>query len=343
MDVLFDDNETEKAERTSLLNELDNLVQGKLLSRELWACLRLADLARLRFMLSELRMLNSPKVYLDGLELALRESKLVTYWKQSRNVSRASSVAAAPSQASSPTQPDVSESPATPSSGPRKRQRLEYQVRDRTQRDLCLERDGHKCVITNSGEPVEVAHIFPFTMRNLQTPEARSQDFNLWNVLKYFWTEEKVNKWLNAIQAITETLKNLLCLAPHTHAYQNKAFFALKYVESNEDNTSLTVMFMWLPHFDHPHLLRACTDPSAALVTKFRKDAAGGVVSLLNTSTEAPVATGDQIILETTDPVNLPLPDVDILELHWVLQRVAAMAGGAEPEEITYETDDEDV
>ncbi|OAX77217.1 hypothetical protein ACJ72_08487 [Emergomyces africanus] len=214
MDVLFDDNEAEKAERTSLLNELDNLVQGQPFSRELWACLRLADLDRLRFILTQVR--QSDQYYLTGLEATVRESKLLSYWKQqTRHVSRTSSVAARPSQASSSAQPDVSESPATPSTRPRK-----------LQRDLCLQRDGHKCVITNSGQPVEVAHIFPFAMRDLQTPEARAQRFSPWKTLKLFWAEEKVNRWLNAIQATTETLKNLFCLAPNTHAYQARLIYS---------------------------------------------------------------------------------------------------------------------
>ncbi|QSS56235.1 hypothetical protein I7I53_04391 [Histoplasma capsulatum var. duboisii H88] len=179
-------------------------------------------------------------------------------------------------------------------------------------------------------------------MRDLQSLEARAERFNPWNVLKHFWAEEKVNQWLNAIGPTTETLTNLFCLAPHPHAYQGKAYFALKYIESNEDYTSLTVMFMWIPHFDHPNSLRACTGPAAAPVMQFREDSVGGVVGLWHVPTQLPISTGDHIVLETSDPVNLPLPDSNLLELHWLLQRVAAMAGDAEPQDKTYETDDED-
>lgn len=169
-------------------------------------------------------------------------------------------------------------------------------------------------------------------MRDLQSLEARAERFNPWNVLKHFWAEEKVN----------QTLTNLFCLAPHAHAYQGKAYFALKYIESNEDYTSLTVMFMWIPHFGHPSPLRVCTGPSAAPVMQFREDGVGGVVGLWNVPTQLPISTGDHIVLETSDPVNLPLPESNLLELHWFLQRVAAMAGGAEPQDKTCKTDDED-
>lgn len=101
-------------------------------------------------------------------------------------------------------------------------------------------------------------------------------------------------------------------------------------------------MFVWLPDFDTPKPLRLCTEPSAAPVVQLREDSTGGVVGLLDVTNRLPISTGSRIVLETTDPVRLPLPDADLLELHWVLQRVAAMAGNAEPRDDKYDTDDED-
>ncbi|EZF32612.1 hypothetical protein H109_02503 [Trichophyton interdigitale MR816] len=267
VDMFSDDNEAEKAERTSLLNELDGLVDSALFSRGLWACLRVADLGPLRRIVEDTR--HNP-VTLPGLAYSLRQSNLLKYCKSSLG---------------------------------------------------CRERDGNRCVITKSGEPIEVAHIFPFAMRGLQTEEARLQFYSPWKILKFFWSEEKVERWLNAIQATTETPKNLFCLAPHVHAYQGKAYFSLKHLGTSEDHTSCTVMFVWLPDFDTPKSLRLC---------------------LWDVTTRLPISTGSRIVLETTDPVRLPLPDADLLELHWVLQRVAAMAGNAEPRDDKYDTDDED-
>ncbi|EFQ99955.1 hypothetical protein MGYG_02963 [Nannizzia gypsea CBS 118893] len=103
-------------------------------------------------------------------------------------------------------------------------------------------------------------------MRGLQVEEARSQPFSPWEVLKLFWAEDKVNRWLSAIQDTTETPNNLLCLALHVHIYQGKA--------------SRKRWCWWGCGF------MGCAD--------------------------------------------------------WVLQRVVAMAGGAEPRDYTYKTDDED-
>lgn len=117
---------------------------------------------------------------------------------------------------------------------------------------------------------------------------------------------------------------------------------ALKHLETSEDQTSSTVMFVWLPDFDTPKSLRLCTEPSAAPVVQLREDSTGGVVGLWDVTTRLPISTGSRIVLETTDPVRLPLPDADLLGLHWVLQRVAAMAGNVEPRDDIYDTDDED-
>ncbi|EGD99106.1 hypothetical protein TESG_06461 [Trichophyton tonsurans CBS 112818] len=304
--MFSDDNEAEKAERTSLLNVLDGLVDSALFSRGLWACLRVADLGPLRRIVEDTR--HNP-VTVPGLAYSLRQSNLLKYWMQrTRASSRASTTTTSP-QPGTPTQPDVSDLSST----------LLKRRREKSQSDLCRERDRNRCVITKSGEPIEVAHIFPFAMRGLQTEEARLQ----------FYTT-------------TETPKNLFCLAPHVHAYQGKAYFALKHLGTSEDHTICTVMFVWLPDFDTPKSLRLCTEPSAAPVVQLREDSTGGVVGLWDVTTRLPISTGSRIVLETTDPVRLPLPDADLLELHWVLQRVAAMAGNAEPRDDKYDTDDED-
>ncbi|KAF3490710.1 uncharacterized protein GIQ15_00227 [Arthroderma uncinatum] len=336
VNIFSDDNEVEKAERTSLLNELDGLVDSTPFSRGLWACLRVADLGSLRRIVEGVKHSPFPKAGLAGYEYLLQESNLLRHWTQRTRVSsRATSTTTTPPQPSTPTRPDVSGLPSTFL----KRRR---DARDQLQSELCRQRDRRRCVVTKSGEPIEVAHIFPFAMRGFQTEEARSQMYSPWEVLKIFWPEEKVERWLSAIQATTETPKNLLCLAPHVHAYQGKAYFALKHLGSSEDNTSCTVMFVWLPHFDDPQSLRVSTEPFAAPVVQLREDSTGGVVGLWDVTTGLPISTGSRIVLETTDPVGLPLPDADLLELHWVLQRVAAMAGAAEPRDDSYRTDDED-
>lgn len=46
---------------------------------------------------------------------------------------------------------------------------------------------------------------------------------------------------------------------------------------------------------------------------------------------------------EKSDPESLPLPNFHLLEMQWVLQCVAAMSFGAEPQDETYDGDGDDV
>lgn len=45
------------------------------------------------------------------------------------------------------------------------------------------------------------------------------------------------------------------------------------------------------------------------------------------------IKSGDIITLTTDDPDKLPLPNIEILRLHWLLHRVTALSAAAEPDE----------
>ena len=89
--------------------------------------------------------------------------------------------------------------------------------------------------ITRANEPVQVAHLYPFSLRNENCFTA--WEF-MWNFLEYFWEEEKVKTWFEAIfeNGGTEVVSNMLCLARQVHAYHERALFALQPVERSEDS-----------------------------------------------------------------------------------------------------------
>jgi hypothetical protein len=51
---------------------------------------------------------------------------------------------------------------------------------------------------------------------------------------------------------------------------------------------------------------------------------------LFHIPTRQPDRSGDKISLKTDDPKTLPLPHFALLEMQWILQRVAAMSAAAE-------------
>ena len=60
-------------------------------------------------------------------------------------------------------------------------------------------------------------------------------------------------------------------------------------------------------------------------------DQGPNLAKLWNHETDMKIHSGCEISLETDDPVSQPLPDLRLLEMQWVLHRVTAMSGAAEP------------
>jgi hypothetical protein len=182
------------------------------------------------------------------------------------------------------------------------------------------------------GEPNEVAHIYPFS---IQYEDNRT---SFWNTLRVFWSAERVDAWYNAIFPLgTEVCQNLICLAPHAHAYWERAYFVLKPIRISEDKKRLDLQFFWLvtnPHVIGVNILQA---PSVSA-----SDQGPNQTMLFNTESRK-IRSGDEISLETDDPVLRPLPDFKLLEMQWFLHRVTAMSGAAELQEDFDDNSDDDI
>jgi hypothetical protein len=191
-------------------------------------------------------------------------------------------------------------------------------------------------VLTQVAEPVDVAHIFPFCMHNLR---ASADPYSIWSVLRQFWSQDRVDAWYAAIfPSGTEVVYNLMCLGPPAHKYHERAYFALEPKEISDDKKRLTVKFFWLPRNQYSPKVDILRPPSIS------EDLDGRHLGLAlwNFHTDKRIRSGDEIYLETNDPETLPLPDLRILEMQWMLHRVAALSGAAEPrDDFGDDTDDD--
>lgn len=204
----------------------------------------------------------------------------------------------------------------------------------------CHERDQKKCVLTSAGEPNDIAHIFPFSMR-YEDDTITQQSLSFWETLRMFWSKETVDIWYRAIfstPARTEVCQNLLCLCPNAHAYWEKAYFVLKPIGISADKKHLDVQFFWLS--SNPHVLGVDILQAPSLSAS---DHGPNLTRLLNSETCTVIRSGDEISLQTDDPVLRPLPDFRLLEMQWFLHRVTAMSGAAEPQDNFHDDSDDDI
>jgi hypothetical protein len=191
-------------------------------------------------------------------------------------------------------------------------------------------------MLTKVAEPVDVAHIYPFSMRNFK---ASPDLLSFWAVLRQFWSQDRVDAWYNAIFSEgTEVVYNLMCFGPHVHKYHERAYFALEPKEISNDKKRLTVKFYWLPRYQYSDEVDILCSP---LIPE-DLDGENHGVGLWNLSTKKQICSGDEIYLETNDPERLPLPDLRILEMQWILHRVTALSGAAESRDDFGEDTDRD-
>lgn len=137
----------------------------------------------------------------------------------------------------------------------------------------------------------------------------------------------------------TEICENLVTMGPTVHAYWGAAFFALKPLELSEDKKSLKLQFFWLrplPRTGGYVPLEYSPDLKRDLKSS-NEDAA-----LFDHRTGKTICSGDTFTMTTDDPVNKPLPSVRVLQMQWVLHRLAALCGGAEALELKMDRENQE-
>ncbi|OJD11410.1 hypothetical protein AJ78_07820 [Emergomyces pasteurianus Ep9510] len=314
--------------REDLINKISDAVNGNI-HQNLWPFLWLADISQLE------EICRNPDIstYLVGLTTRINDSKLLPKWTQ-RARDRTPSLTSSPEPSiTNLSAIAVGDIPVSTTSNPRSGPKAQ----SKKSVEMCRMRDENRCVITGADDPVDVAHIFPFSMRELQSPDLVNDIYNPWSVLRMFWTKERVDAWYDAITSplATESVRNLMCFAPSVHKYHERAYFALEPVEEDSESNTLTVRFHWLPHMTTLHYLKVNTHPSFPPGI-----GCGRRIRLWNVKSSEEIVSGT--LIRITAHEGIPLPDPALLELQWILHRIIALAGGAEAVDISYNDDDDD-
>ncbi|GAQ11460.1 hypothetical protein ALT_8781 [Aspergillus lentulus] len=184
-----------------------------------------------------------------------------------------------------------------------------------------LERDGGRCIITKMGFGVESAHIYPHSLSG-------PTHSRFWTGLSRFWPESVIEDWKRDVSGgfYTAHCANRITLSPDAHAYWVRCLFALKPVALSQDQKCLELEFHWLHSLPRSARVLLTTKPSLLESLDGSVDNA----CLFDPSTNSRVLSGRKIWLETDDPVHRPLPSVKLLQLHWTMQRLAALSGALE-------------
>src|SRR2546423_3206894 len=158
-----------------------------------------------------------------------------------------------------------------------------------------------------------------------------------WDLLYLFWDEDRVEKWRNTIFPDSENPNvgvedcfNLISLTPTAHGMWNKGEFALKPLELSRNQKKLTVQFFWQVRGNHKigDRIDLLTEPTSSEGLDLLPDGCS-LHRLDDNGSRSYIQSGETLTFTTEDPENPPLPNLELLEMQWVLQRLVGMSGAA--------------
>ncbi|KAL4881020.1 hypothetical protein BJY04DRAFT_64100 [Aspergillus karnatakaensis] len=211
---------------------------------------------------------------------------------------------------------------------------------------LARERDGGICVISGSA-PCDVAHIFAHYLLKPKTKQTASEMCvpNIWSVLSLFWSPEQIRKWRHAIfqddspsAAGTDGVFNLICLRPDLQRAWAQGLFALRPTNLSDDMKSMDLEFHWLPRYQHKFdaTISIAEQPLSTRNLNKVDDC------FIFRDSGHKIVSGSIIKLTTSDPVRIPLPSYDLLELAWHLARIISMSASGLYSDIDIRFDGDD-
>ena len=164
-------------------------------------------------------------------------------------------------------------------------------------------------------------HLFPNTDA-MTDPVARGR---FWPALRHFWSDVRVDGWQEALsgEQSADALSNLMTVGSNVRGYWERALFALKPLELSEDGKCLRTQFFWLRRLTKPSVW---DEPAKEGTLLERLEARLGRAKLWDTITERKIVSGDVVVLKTTDPEKYPIPSIALLDMMWVLNRVASIS-----------------
>jgi hypothetical protein len=151
----------------------------------------------------------------------------------------------------------------------------------------------------------------------------------------------------NPINGLVQRLDNLLSLNNFAHRRWAIGHFAFEPIPRNPDDQDRkqSIIFHWLPTIKHSGKITAETHPEHEESPADRTADSSSRASMSERIYRADgkrILSGERIELTTNDPQRLPLPSYGLLRLQWDMQRLLHLSAGAEPLELSDDSDDDD-
>ncbi|KAK1149752.1 hypothetical protein N8T08_005306 [Aspergillus melleus] len=155
-----------------------------------------------------------------------------------------------------------------------------------------------------------------------------------WDMLEYFWSSTRIKAWKDKIfvdpnqpRKQVDSVENQLCMSKDLHYLWTEGRFVLRPLEYNADKSVLEVEWHWQAGANHNGTVYVNTSIQSSRGLDDCLTVGGGSRKIMIPSA---IRTGDKFQLRTNDPINLPLPSKELLDMQFVLSRIVNLSGAAD-------------
>ena len=210
---------------------------------------------------------------------------------------------------------------------------------------LCLERDGRRCVVTGS-RIAQAAHIVRMGSYSDSHAPFEDQDEDRFELFRLALSLEFFDIPLLKFRSFCEPWArsnepgNMISLSPSLHRAWSEGYFGLKpiglapFLDGKVRMGEVAFQFVWLPRasykaFTNPvDMCKEHPNDPESLVAQLRGSARPEGLHFMNAKTNGPAKSGDFF------HVNRPYEEAqklkELLAIQWTLVRIAAMSGAAD-------------
>ena len=163
-----------------------------------------------------------------------------------------------------------------------------------------------------------------------------------------FWGQARTDQWHDAVfstSSKTEIVENFILLSCNLHRLWGNGEMALKPIELSADRKLLTLEVHWIRKRTPTSPTSSAPPPVDLLEVPSLEVLPSDAIRHFyyhDVSTQERITSGYKVSMTTDDPVERPLPSLELLEMEWVLQRLSAISGAAEPQDDWSDDDSSD-
>lgn len=194
---------------------------------------------------------------------------------------------------------------------------------------LTRERDGKTCLISKDYS-LDVLDIVPASVvKRDTTSHADGATPDFWQMLGFFFTENRIERWKRAIATVndTDSCRNQICVTNRIKWRWRAGVIAMFPVEIKDDTLTVDIYWQSRPKHSRFQLIDILQPPEDTKDLIGADGCSRGLWVFDPGCDPVPLTSGDRFFIKTHNPRTHPLPMFELLEMHWQMNQIVSLSG----------------